>query len=178
MDESDGYWGAKVVTAFTDELIGKLAESGEYSRPEVTAYVAAVLRQRRDAVGRYWLNRVTPLEDITLTGPLVQFRDLAVEHGFADGPSREYRFHVENANRKRLTEIRSAHVVDIPSLTQLASQTPAQAADRFGRMPLLRLVIQSKKNEKEWSLPVEVILGRTQASNDLKVLGWTHAAKF
>jgi len=175
MDDADGYWGAKIVTAFTNELIRKLAEAGEYSRAEVTNYVETVLRQRRDAVGRYWLNRVTPLEDITLTGPLVQFRDLAVERGFADGPSREYRFYVENANRKRLTEVRVARLVDIPSLTQLASQTAAQPADRYGRTPLLKVVIQSKKNEKEWALPVEVILGRTRTSTELQVLGWSHA---
>ncbi len=174
MDDSDGYWGAKIVTAFTDELIRKLAEAGEYSRPEVTQYVETVLRQRRDAVGRYWLNRVTPLEDIALTGPLVQFRDLAVERKFADGPSREYRFHLENVNRQRLTADRTAHLVDIPSLAQLVPQTPASSPDRYGRIPLLLVVIQSRKNEKEWALPVEVVLGRTQKNSDLQVLGWSH----
>jgi len=38
MDDADGYWGAKIVTAFTDDTIQKLAEAGEYSRPEVTRY--------------------------------------------------------------------------------------------------------------------------------------------
>ena len=176
MDDGDGYWGAKIVTAFTDEMIRKLAGAGEYSRPEVTQYVETVLRARRDAVGRYWLNRVTPLEDITLVGPLVQFRDIGIERGFAASPPR-YRFHVENLNRKRLTADRVAPTVDIPSLEQLASQAAALPADRFGRTPLLVVLIQSKKDEKDWALPVEVVLGRTASNKDLQVLGWTHAAR-
>jgi hypothetical protein len=138
--------------------------------------VETVLRTRRDAVGRYWLNRVTPLEEITLVGPLVQFRDIGIERGFAAAPPR-YRFHVEDLNRKRLTPDRVAPTVDIPSLEQLVAQAAAPPADRFGRTPLLLVLIQSKKDEKEWGLPVEVVLGRTASNKDLQVLGWTHAAR-
>src|SRR5262245_51761860 len=150
MDDSDGYWGAKIVTAFTDELIHRLAEAGEFSRPEVTKYIETVLRERRDAVGMYWLNRVTPLEEIALMGTVVQFRYLAVERRIADATSRRYRFRVESLDRKRLTPDREAAVVDIPTLTQLSPQTTPQPADRYGRTPLLLVRIQSKKNEKDW----------------------------
>ena len=37
MDDADGYWGAKIVTAFSHEVIEKLAQAGAYSRSEVTA---------------------------------------------------------------------------------------------------------------------------------------------
>src|SRR5207249_7445213 len=53
MDDADGYWGAKIVTAFSHEVIEKLAQAGAYSRSEVTAYLANTLKQRRDAIGRY-----------------------------------------------------------------------------------------------------------------------------
>jgi hypothetical protein len=178
MDDGDGYWGAKIVTAFSDELVRKLAEAGEYSRPEVTQYVADVLLRRRDAVGKYWLNRVTPLEDVALDGSRLRFRDLATERGFADSGSRDYRFRVENLNRKRLTQDQVARSVEIPSLGQLASQAVAQPPDRAGRTPLLRVLIQTRKDAKEWAMPLEVVLGRTSTNKDLQVLGWTHAAKW
>src|SRR5207248_251596 len=62
MDEADGYWGAKIVTAFSDEVIEKLARAGEYSRSEVTTYLADTIKRLRDAIDRYWLDRVDPLE--------------------------------------------------------------------------------------------------------------------
>jgi hypothetical protein len=177
MDDSDGYWGAKIVTAFTDEIIRRLAEAGEYSRPEVTQYVAEVLRQRRDVIGKYWLNRVTPLEEITLLGSRLDFRDLAALRGYADPKVRTYRFHVENMKGKILIPDQTGGSVDIPALIQLAPQIPEQPADRYGRTPLLRVLIQSRKSEKDWALPVEVILGYTRESRSLQVLGWTHAAR-
>jgi hypothetical protein len=173
MEEGDGYWGAKIVTAFSDELIRKIAAAGEYSRPEVTAYVETVLRKRRDAVGAYWLNRVTPLEDIRLEGNRLQFRDLATALGFADSRSRDYRFHLETLDGKRLTPDKIAGTVEIPA--PLPSQAVEQPADRYQRRLLLRVIIESRKNPKEWALPVEVVLGRVGTGRDLQVLGWTHA---
>ena len=175
MEDGDGYWGAKIVTAFSDELIHRIVAAGEYSRPEVTDYVETVLKKRRDAVGAYWLNRVTPLEDIRLEGNRLQFRDLAAERGFADARSRDYRFHLENLDGKRLAPDQIAGTVVIPSASQLPSPAAEQPADRHQRRPLLRVIIQSRRNQKEWALPVEVVLGRVGTSNDLQVLGWTHA---
>src|SRR5262245_35924004 len=97
-------------------MIHKLAEAGQYSRPEVTNYVESVLRERRNAVGTYWLNRVTPLEDISLSGTRLQFRNLAVERTFIAAPPHGYRFHVENLDKKRLNANRIAELVEIPSL--------------------------------------------------------------
>jgi hypothetical protein len=175
MDDGDGYWGAKIVTAFEDETIRKLAEAGEYSRPEVTDYLAAVLRQRRDAVGKYWLNRVTPLEDFVLAGSRLQFRDLAVERRAADSASRDYRFRIENLEGTKLTRDQIASAVDLPDIARFASEARLPPADRWGRTPLLRIIVQSRRNAQDWALPVEVVLGHTKTEAGLRVLGWTHA---
>lgn len=173
MDDGDAYWGAKIVTAFTDELIDRLAQAGDYKRPEVTAYVADVLKKRRDTIGKYWLNRITPLEEITLSGSLLTFRDLALERGYAADAvarSRTYRFHMESLDGRRLTADQVARSVEISGLAALASKTAGPAADRYGRTPLLKIVIRSSQ-----ALPVEVVIGYTKESRDLQVLGWTHA---
>ena len=104
MDDSDAYWGAKLVTAFSDETVDRLAETGKYSRPEVTAYLKTVLKQRKDAIGNYWFDRITPLEDPALergeVGFRLLFRDLALERGYAKGDSRTYRVQVLDLDGK------------------------------------------------------------------------------
>jgi hypothetical protein len=67
--------------------------------------------------------------------------------------------------------------VEIPELSQLAAKATAQAPDAYGRVPLLVVVIQSRKNGKEWALPVEVVIGRSGTSAELQVLEWTHAPR-
>jgi hypothetical protein len=98
MDDADAYWGAKIVTAFSDETVRKLARAGEYTRSEVTEYVADTLIKRRDAIGGYWLDRITPLESLTLESPGLRFRDLAVDRGYAKALERRYRFWLEDAS--------------------------------------------------------------------------------
>lgn len=170
MDDADAYWGAKIVTAFSDRLIQELAQAGEYSRPEVTAYVSQTLQRRRDAIGQYWLDRVTPLEDFVLEGERLRFRDIAVQRGYANQDQRGYRLWMEG---DKVTIPFSGQTVQLPKLTSPARANP----DRYGRTPLGRVWIQSQRRAGGWALPVEVILGRNRDSAQLEVLGWRHAAR-
>jgi hypothetical protein len=171
MDDADGYWGAKIVTAFSDEVIEKLAQAGAYSRFEVTSYLANTLKQRRDAIGRYWLDRVAPLEEFDLTGGRLVFRDLAVERGYAlEEIARGYRLQVEG-KRESLTF--TGQSVQLPEL----SLRVGGQADRYGRLLLARVWIECKRLDGDWSQPVEVSLGRTRESQRLQVLGWRHAVR-
>jgi hypothetical protein len=129
LDDGDGYWGAKIVTAFDDTLVRRLAEAAEYSRQEATRYLAETMRRRRDAVGHYWLDRVTPLEDFRLEGGMLSFRDLAVERGFAEAP-RQYRL-----DGKR--------------------EFVGTRVDVAGR---LQVSIQSRRRDGRWARPVAVFL--------------------
>ncbi len=175
MDDADGYWGAKIVTAFSDDLIRGLAEAGEYQRPEVTKYVETTLRERRDAIGQFWLNRVTPLEDFMLSETLLTFRDLGVERGYAPDAvarSRTYRYYAADLGGRRLTPDRVSRSVEIAELPDLASKAVQPQTDRFGRTPLVKIVVQSGR-----AFPVEIVVGYTRENRDLQVLGWTHAPR-
>ncbi len=185
MDAADAYWGAKVVTSFTDESIQRLVESGEYSRPEVTRYVAEVLKRRRDAIGRTWFEKVTPLEGFALSqngsGYRMSFRDLALERGYADPGSRTYSFWLENtdgrmAAAERVTQPGQLYL-DLPAEVIPRSGNKNSRADRYGRSSVLRLVIQSNGSNEGRSLPVEIVLGYSGALTRLEVLGWYHAPK-
>ena len=148
MNEADGYWGAKVVTAFTDELVRVLAEEGAYTRPEVTRFVEDAFRMRRDKIGQYWFDEVTPLEAFELeTGAAswtLSFRDLGVERGFADASAREYT--VEVRGGRRLSTLETTTSADVGRI-QIEPKVDATAAspDRWGRTLVLAVDIHTAK---------------------------------
>jgi len=85
----DGYWGAKLVMSFTDEQLEAAVEAGEYSDPAAEAYLLRGLIERRDATGRHWFARVSPLDDPRVEENHLVFDDLWVRH--FGGPE-EYRY--------------------------------------------------------------------------------------
>jgi hypothetical protein len=183
MDDSDAYWGAKIVTAFTNDTIRRIAAEGKYVRDEATRYVYETLIRRRDAIGKYWLNRITPLEEPQLQiagdGYRLRFRDLAYERGHNDLAARTYRFWIETLDGDRVSDYRmaSAPALDIIGLTQLVAKYPGGPPDKYGRTPMLRILVQSNQRGGEWALPSEVFIGRSQGNLNLQVLGWSHAPK-
>jgi hypothetical protein len=62
----DAFWAARRVMAFDDELIRAAVHTGEFSDPAAEAHLAAVLIQRRDAIGRAYLTGVNPLVNLRL----------------------------------------------------------------------------------------------------------------
>jgi hypothetical protein len=183
MDDSDAYWGAKIVTAFSDDAILHLAQAGEFTRAEVTQYVADVLTKRRDAIGRYWLSRVTPLEEFALirdgANYRLSFRDLALERGYERVENHVCRYWLESPDGKRLTAVQDApagkRYLDFEGDVLMKAGRPGLKPDRYGRTPCLRLLVQTRGRGNEQALPVEVILGYKDNQTQLEVLGWYHA---
>lgn len=88
----DGYWGAKILMAFTDEDIAAAVEMGRYANPGAAAELTRLLIERRDMIGRYWFARVNPLDRFAVIGEALGFADLAIEGGLADAGATSYRF--------------------------------------------------------------------------------------
>ncbi|MDX2151220.1 MAG: hypothetical protein SFV54_10845 [Bryobacteraceae bacterium] len=78
----DLYWAAKKVMAFTDDEIRAIVTGGQYSDPAAAKYVADVLIERRNKVGRAFLDGVLPLEEFQVREGRLEFRDLAAHYGF------------------------------------------------------------------------------------------------
>jgi hypothetical protein len=182
-DDSDAYWGAKIVTAYSNEVVRSLAEAGDFSRPEVTRHLEDVMLSRRDTIGNYWLDRITALEDFTLargdSGVELRFRDLAMERGYADETSRSYRVRATDAGGKELAPVTVTstrhRAVGVP--TGALQTRGLEPPDRYGRRLLQRILIQSSRRGGGWALPVEVFLGCSGGSSTPEVLGWYHAPK-
>lgn len=97
MTNNDGFWGAKIVMSFTDEQLKEAVAEGRYSNPEAAEYLLRTIIERRDIVGRYWFNRVNPLDMFNLQktfdgGQELCFVDLAVESGLESTDISQYRY--------------------------------------------------------------------------------------
>jgi hypothetical protein len=84
LTDRDAYWGAKLVTAFSDEQIATVVAAARL--PEADAgYIDRGLRVRRDIIGRRYLRAVAAVEGPTMApdGTRVCFEDLAIARGYA-----------------------------------------------------------------------------------------------
>lgn len=92
----DLYWGAKVVTSFSDAQLGAVVGSARLP-PRDAAYLVHALAVRRDIIGRRYLRAVTAVERPEVSagpdGPGVCFEDLAIARGYA--APRELRYRVQ-----------------------------------------------------------------------------------
>ncbi len=77
----DGYWAAKRVMQFSNEQILAIVEEGRFSNPAVSTYIAKVLEERRDKIGRAWYMKVLPLEDFAIESDHLKFADIGPQAG-------------------------------------------------------------------------------------------------
>jgi hypothetical protein len=85
MQPDDAFWGARLVSRFSDEAIRAIVERAGYEDPQAVEYLTNTLVWRRDMIARAWLNRVNPIVDVSLdaTGTL-SFTNAAVAAGVAE----------------------------------------------------------------------------------------------
>ncbi len=117
MTLEDAYWGAKLVMSFTDEDLAAIVETARYTDPEVEAYVLEVLKKRRDETGRYWFNRVNPLDRFQIASgdegvPVLHFDDLAVTSGLASAEGSVYVYRIYHDERR----LRGPVTVEAPAI--------------------------------------------------------------
>jgi hypothetical protein len=102
-DRFDGFWGAKIVAAFTPEMIRAAIEAGAYSDPRAADYLFATLLARREKIVRYWFQRVTPIDRIAVEDGALCFTDLAVTYRLAPPARALYRVSAYDRDGDRLS---------------------------------------------------------------------------
>jgi hypothetical protein len=98
----DLFWGAKIVTSFTDEQLEAVVSTGEFSDPAATAHLLQFLTERRDRIGRYWFARMSTLDRFAVDGSAMNFQDLAVQRGYAAASSTTYQYRILQPSGKEL----------------------------------------------------------------------------
>jgi hypothetical protein len=105
MTDRDAYWGAKVVTAFTDAQLEAVAGATGLD-PRESAYLARALRARRDVIGRRYLTRLTAVEAPAVVaaadGARLCFDDLAVTRGYAEAARVRYQVAISDGRGRAL----------------------------------------------------------------------------
>lgn len=148
MTDRDGFWGAKIVMSFRDEELAAIVGEARYSDPEATAYMVRTLQERRDIVGRYWFNRVNPLDRFVLDGGTVRFEDLAVSSGLMAAEGRRYRASINGAPATELQDL----VIVLPA------DAPAPSTGQW------EIAIETRRGDGHWMDPVRVYLDRDGSS--------------
>ena len=153
----DAYWGAKIVTSFTDQDIDTIVHTGGLTDPRAEQYVADVLKARRDRIGRHYFSLVNPLDEFTLTEQggtslALMFQNLAVLRGYAQSETPIYRYRVKRLIEFSLdSEVFPQQIVNQPTLIipyESGIVDPAGASDGV----ILFVEIQTSYDDgKQWS---------------------------
>ncbi len=101
MTAEDGYWGAKIISAFSREQIKAMVLSGKYQDPMAVDYLADILCQRRDKIVRYWFSEVPPLDFFQSLDGVVKYSDLGAERGYFSEEVTQYRYRMCAVNSNR-----------------------------------------------------------------------------
>ena len=78
MTERDAFWGAKIVSSFTDDHIAAAVRAGQFSNPAAERALIEILKERRNRTVDYWFRRVAPLDRFRWDGQGLAFDDLAI----------------------------------------------------------------------------------------------------
>lgn len=85
MDAADAYWAAKLVMRFDKALLTAIVGQGQFSDPDAAAYVVDTLLARREAIGRAYLEAVSPLDEFSVGPAGLCMKDLGLAYGLAAG---------------------------------------------------------------------------------------------
>jgi hypothetical protein len=141
----DTFWGAKLVSTFTDADLTVVAGAGDWSDPRTTFVLADVLRGRQRAIARAYFDwrQINPIDGIAVDDRArLRFRDLAVDHGVVPAERARY--------RRRIAE-------GAWDETMLTAPLPAMAAG-----PLVIELATSHDRGGHWSPSTRVTIARSE----------------
>lgn len=84
---ADGFWAARLATAFTDADLDALLSAGIFPTPGSREHLRRALSEHRDVIARTWLcsREVSPLDEPRLDGGRLVLADLGERGGCAEG---------------------------------------------------------------------------------------------
>ena len=165
MNSHDGYWAAKVISAFTDEHLRAAVSTGRYRNPEAAAYVTRILAARRDAIARYWFDRLPPLDFFVVRGDAVLFHDLGAERRLYPGATSRYRVRCAAVNSDRSASRWTEWADLVKTEVSLASGPAAEAVKGAGdaNRPFLAMDVQASRGNG-WSRSVRAYVSRASGA--------------
>ncbi|MFN8177738.1 MAG: hypothetical protein U0167_07420 [bacterium] len=153
LTDRDGYWAAKIISAFDDEALHAICAAGKYRDPRATDYVAATLGQRRDLIARRWFQRICPVDFFRVEAGKLVATDLGVARGLWKAESTRYRFRTYAVDAQRRPS------GERPAWTDLASLSiPIPGGD--AAHPFQAFELRASRDDGDWTPPVVAYVAR------------------
>ncbi len=176
----DAFWGAKIVMSFTDEQIDAVVEQAQYPDPEAEAYVARVIKERRDMTGRYWFDLINPLDKFEIVGAAdnqqqLCFEDLAIEGGLEERASTKYRYDLRVAGKRviKSSEDINGTCIVLPDRLEQNRLSGGKTEESNEDLQWEVKIQTYRKSEESWSRWVKVHLSAQKATGRFIILGIT-----
>ncbi len=172
----DAYWGAKIVTSFTDEDIETIVRTGEFTDPRAERYVADVLKARRDKIGRHYFNLINPLDRFKLVKAAsgeqtLSFENLALAHGYESSSRVVYRYSIKPPGGRDVVEVLAeAPWIPLDKLIDTAENRAASPHDKEDSIASISIQT-SYDGGVQWSKAVKVFIHADHLSRRLSLAG-------
>ena len=159
---ADGYWAAKIVSAFTDAQIRAAVSEGQYVDGAAEDHICRILGERRDKTVFAWFERVPPLDHFRADGQVVRFSDLGVVRGFYDPSATRYRYRVADVTHAgtRVSESVWCPVVSSSISVVDGPCGSAGLTDSVSWAPLCEVEVQLNRGHG-WSASTRAYYSRT-----------------
>jgi hypothetical protein len=153
----DTFWAARRVMAFSDEMIRAIAATGQYSDESAAKLLAEVLIQRRDKIGKTYLNAVNPVVNVALdANDTLTFDNAAVLARVGAEPAGGY---VVNWARFDNATGQATSIGSPTPTTDRRAKAPAALPAAAGSFVKVQIAAV-KPFEPSWTLPVDVYFRR------------------
>ncbi len=156
--DRDGYWAAKIISAFTDAHIEAAVAEGKYPSPEAARYISRTLAERRDKIARYFFDRVSPLDFFRYEDGILRFHDLGAERGIYPGQTPRYRYRVAAVTPERGRAGRTEWIETAQRPIDIAGSDALGAAPAT-EYPFVQVELQANFGER-WIHSVTVYAAR------------------
>ena len=156
MTMRDAFWGAKIVSSFSDEDIRAIVETADYSDQRAVDYLTETLIKRRDIISEYWFTKINPLDKFSAElidehTLFISFTDLGVESGVYSSDETEYEFKF-SIGEEEILKFKYSE-------TELLFRSPELLEIFKQGTDVLKLSIKSMRAEKDFNKkPVDVYI--------------------
>ncbi len=153
----DGYWAAKIISAFTDAHLAALVAQGQYDNPDAADWILHVLAERRDIITRNFFDRIPPVDFFRVDDTALRFHDLGTERGLYPDGATSYRHRIGEASPDGRVTWRGSWVEGAEPVVDLP-RGPA-SSDAPELPPFLAVDLQVDRG-MGWSRAVRVFVAR------------------
>jgi hypothetical protein len=151
--------------SFTDSQLAAVVELARYSDPKAGAYLLRILKERRNKIGKYWFDRVNPLDRFTLIyndegDQELYFEDLAVATGLWNIQSSSYLYDIRFGEE----EVADGRIWGSPASIEIPVDITPNIADQ------MEIIIRTERNGK-LSKRVRVYLDYNSLTGQFTLVG-------